>query len=82
MLPAQRETAESVIGELLDAMERIRRAHDFPGEGLGLGLAALQIGIGRAAAVVQPPGADPIVLLNPRLTHASEEGPCGSRSSR
>ncbi|MFZ3492064.1 peptide deformylase [Streptomyces sp. 5.8] len=44
MLPAERETAEGVIGELLDAMERIRRAHDFSGKGLGL--AAPQIGNG------------------------------------
>jgi hypothetical protein len=32
-----------------------------------------QIGIGRAAAVVKPPGADPIVLLNPRIAAASDE---------
>ncbi|WP_406186213.1 peptide deformylase [Streptomyces sp. NBC_01006] len=70
-LPAERETADTVIGQLLAAMERIRRAHDFSGKGIGL--AAPQIGIGRAAAVVQLPGADPMVLLNPRITAASEE---------
>ncbi|AVH55561.1 formylmethionine deformylase [Streptomyces dengpaensis] len=70
-LPDARETADTVISQLLDAMERIHRAHDFSGKGLGL--AAPQIGIGRAAAVVQPPGADPIVLLNPRITAASDE---------
>ncbi|MET9779219.1 peptide deformylase, partial [Streptomyces sp. NPDC006367] len=48
-----------------------RRAHDFSGKGLGL--AAPQIGIGRSAAVVQPPAADLIVLLNPRITAVSEE---------
>lgn len=52
-------------------MKRIRRTHDFSGKGLGL--AAPQIGIGRAAAAVQPPGADPIVLLNLRITAASDE---------
>jgi peptide deformylase len=70
-LPAERATAEAVIAQLLDAMEGIRRAHDFSGKGMGL--AAPQIGIGRTAAVVQPPAADPIVLLNPRITAASEE---------
>ncbi|MEU9429049.1 peptide deformylase [Streptomyces sp. NPDC048342] len=70
-LPDERETADTVISQLLDAMERIRNAHDFSGKGLGL--AAPQIGIGRAAAVVQPPHADPIVLLNPRITDASDE---------
>ncbi|MEU9279969.1 peptide deformylase [Streptomyces sp. NPDC048341] len=71
-LPDEREPADTVIGQLLDVMERIRRAHDFSGKGLGL--AAPQIGIGRAAAVVQAPGAhDPIVLLNPHITAASDE---------
>ncbi|MFE1250733.1 peptide deformylase [Streptomyces sp. NPDC058735] len=41
----------------------------------GLGIAAPQIGITRAAAVVQPAesGAGPIVVLNPRVTDVSEE---------
>ncbi|MFI1303582.1 peptide deformylase [Streptomyces sioyaensis] len=39
-----------------------------------MGLAAPQIGIGRAAAVVQPPGDAPaIVLLNPRITTSCDE---------
>ncbi|WP_267892080.1 peptide deformylase [Streptomyces sp. DSM 15324] len=54
-----------------DVMERIRRTHDFSGKGLGL--AAPQIGIGRSAAVVQPPESAPIVLLNPRITDAAED---------
>ncbi|MFG3403649.1 peptide deformylase [Streptomyces sp. NPDC048142] len=70
-LPDERETAGTVVGQLLDAMERIRRAHDFSGKGLGV--AAPQIGIGRAAAVIQRPGADPIVLLNPVITAGSAE---------
>ncbi|MCZ4509571.1 peptide deformylase [Streptomyces sp. ActVer] len=70
-LPDERKQADAVVGQLLDAMERIRRAHDFSGKGLGL--AAPQIGIDRAAAVVTPPGADPIMLLNPRITSASDE---------
>lgn len=41
----------------------------------GLGIATPQIGITRAAAVVQPAesGAGPIVVLNPRVTDVSEE---------
>lgn len=70
-LPGERETADTVVGQLLDAMECIRRVHDFSGKGLGL--AAPQIGIGRAAAIVQPPATDPIVLLNPRITGAAAE---------
>ncbi|MEU3290475.1 peptide deformylase [Streptomyces longwoodensis] len=61
---------DDVVGQLLDVMERIRRAHDFSGKGLGL--AVPQIGIGRSAAVVQPPGSAPLVLLNPRFTDAAE----------
>ncbi|GFH37852.1 peptide deformylase [Streptomyces pacificus] len=71
LLPDEREPADAAVGQFLDAMERIRRAHDFSGKGSGL--AAPQIGIGRSAAVVQPPAADPIVLLNPRVTAASEK---------
>ncbi|WP_327187930.1 peptide deformylase [Streptomyces sp. NBC_01334] len=70
-LPDEQEGADTVIGQLLDTVGRIRRTHDSSGKGLGL--AAPQIGIGRAAAVAQPPGADPIVLLNPRITATSTE---------
>ncbi|MFJ2629012.1 peptide deformylase [Streptomyces sp. NPDC087532] len=45
------------------------QARDFSGKGVGL--AAPQIGMGRSAAVVRPAEADPIVLLNPRVTRAS-----------
>ncbi|WP_327378833.1 peptide deformylase (plasmid) [Streptomyces sp. NBC_01216] len=70
-LPDEWQSADTAVGQLLDAMERIRRAHDFSGKGLGV--AAPQIGISRSAAVIQPPGADPIVLLNARITATSEE---------
>ncbi|MFF4530986.1 peptide deformylase [Streptomyces sp. NPDC001407] len=72
-LPAEKDAAEHVIERLADAMDRIARAHDFSGKGMGL--AAPQIGIARAAAAVRPTeaGAEPIVLLNPRITATSEE---------
>ncbi|MYW01884.1 peptide deformylase [Streptomyces sp. SID3343] len=71
-LPAEREAAERCVDELYAAMERIGQVHPFA---KGMGLAAPQIGIGRAAAAVQPPGRDSpaIVLLNARITAASEE---------
>ncbi|MGA5270293.1 peptide deformylase [Streptomyces lydicamycinicus] len=70
-LPAERDQAERVVDELFAAMERIGQVHPFA---KGMGLAAPQIGISRAAAVVQPPGDVPaIILLNPRITTSSDE---------
>ncbi|MER5820738.1 peptide deformylase [Streptomyces mirabilis] len=71
-LPAERDAAERVVDNLFASMECIAQAHTFA---KGMGIAAPQIGIARAAAVVQPAesGADAIVLLNPRVTDASEE---------
>ncbi|MEU3278843.1 peptide deformylase [Streptomyces antibioticus] len=71
-LPAEREAAEGCVDQMYAAVERIGQVHPFA---KGMGLAAPQIGIGRAAAVVQPPGRDTpaIVLLNPRIIETSEE---------
>lgn len=71
-LPTERAAAEQVIEKLFTAMERIGQVHPFA---KGMGIAAPQIGIGRAAAIVQPaePGAPAIVLLNPRITDRSSE---------
>jgi peptide deformylase len=70
-MPAERDEAEGIVDELFAAMERIGQVHPFA---RGMGLAAPQIGIGRAAAVVQPPGDAPaIILLNPRITTRSDE---------
>ncbi|MFE9455476.1 peptide deformylase [Streptomyces californicus] len=70
-LPAERDEAEHVVDELFAAMERIGQVHPFA---KGMGIAAPQIGIARAAAVVQPPGDAPaIILLNPRVTTRAEE---------
>ncbi|WP_411143236.1 peptide deformylase [Streptomyces sp. x-80] len=70
-LPAERAVAERVTDELFAAMERIGQVHPFA---KGMGLAAAQIGIARSAAVVQPPGDAPaIVLLNPRITTSFDE---------
>ncbi|MFF0294366.1 peptide deformylase [Kitasatospora sp. NPDC004614] len=71
-LPAEREAAQAVIDQLFAAVDRIGRVHSFA---KGMGLAAPQIGLDRAAALVLPPDpdADPIILLNPRVTDVSEE---------
>ncbi|GAA2838797.1 peptide deformylase [Kitasatospora sp. CM 4170] len=71
-LPAERAAAQTVIDELFAAVDRIGRVHSFA---KGMGLAAPQIGIPRAAALVLPPtaGAEPIILLNPTITAVSDE---------
>ncbi|KUL50313.1 peptide deformylase [Streptomyces sp. NRRL S-1521] len=70
-LPDERDEAERITDELFAAMERIGQVHPFA---KGMGIAAPQIGIGRTAAVVQPPdGAPAIILLNPRITDRSGE---------
>ncbi|GAA0848772.1 peptide deformylase [Streptosporangium amethystogenes subsp. fukuiense] len=71
-LPEQAEAASEVIDALFAALQRVREHHVF---GKGMGLAAPQVGIGRAAAIVIPPDpdADPVVLLNPRITDACAE---------
>jgi peptide deformylase len=71
-LPSEADKARQLVDELLAAMQRVREHHVF---GKGMGLAAPQIGVGRAAAVVQPPGdeATLITLLNPRVISESSE---------
>ncbi|GAA5604503.1 peptide deformylase [Streptomyces griseus] len=71
-LPSEADDARRVVSELSDAITRVRTLHDF---GKGMGIAAPQIGISRAAAIVVPPGdgASPIVLLNPTAVESSAE---------
>lgn len=70
-LPMERDGAERITDELFATMERIGQVHPFA---KGMGIAAPQIGIGRTAAVVQPPGDTPaVILLNPQITDHSEE---------
>ncbi|GAA2419854.1 hypothetical protein GCM10010404_92830 [Nonomuraea africana] len=61
-----------MIDALFAALQRVREHHVFS---KGMGLAAPQIGIGRAAAIIVPPDpdVDPIVLLNPGIIDASAE---------
>jgi peptide deformylase len=63
-LPAEAEDARRVIGFLASAMERVEKVHTF---GKGMGIAAPQIGIGRAAALVRTPDGETITLINPTV---------------
>ncbi|MFI7642960.1 peptide deformylase [Nonomuraea sp. NPDC049400] len=72
-LPAEADQARAVVAALFAALQRVRELHVFA---KGVGLAAPQIGIGRAAAIVIPPDPDAddaIVLLNPRIISACAE---------
>ena len=64
MLPDEAQEAGRVVAELRSAMERVEAVHDFPN---GVGLAAPQIGVDRAAAVVRAPDHETITLLNPQV---------------
>jgi peptide deformylase len=63
-LPDEAEDARRVIAELSSAMARVETAHVF---GKGMGIAAPQIGIGRAAALVRTPERETVTLINPRV---------------
>jgi peptide deformylase len=69
-LPGEAEDARRVIAQLLSTMERVSQVHTFA---KGMGLAAPQIGIGRAAALVRGPDGDSVTLLNPRIIDQSAE---------
>ncbi len=63
-LPAESEDARRVVAALNSAAERIAQVHTF---GKGMGIAAPQIGIERAAAIVRTPDGQTITLLNPTI---------------
>jgi peptide deformylase len=71
-LPEEEDEANSVVDELFGALQRAGEQHVFS---KGMGVAAPQIGIPRAAAIVMPPdpGAEPIVMLNPQVISESAE---------
>ncbi|MFD0348220.1 hypothetical protein ACFQ0M_23705 [Kitasatospora aburaviensis] len=77
-LPAERAAAQTVIDELFAAVDRIGRVHSFA---KGMGLAAPQIGIPRAAALVLPrPPAPSRSSCSTRLSRPSPTRP--TRSTR
>jgi peptide deformylase len=71
-LPREEAAARDAVISLLSALDRLETLHDFS---KGVGLAAPQIGLGVAAAIVRPPehAAEPVVLLNPRVLGESRD---------
>jgi peptide deformylase len=69
-LPREDDQARDAVLGLLGTLHRLDALHDFS---KGAGLAAPQIGLSVAAAVIRPPdrAAEPVVLLNPRVVGAS-----------
>ncbi|MFE9244418.1 peptide deformylase [Nocardiopsis sp. NPDC006938] len=69
-LPEQAQQAEEVVDQLHRAVQRVRDHHHF---GKGMGLAAPQIGVDHAAAIVLPPDPDAatVLLLNPVIINES-----------
>lgn len=71
-LPHDEAMAREVVGRLLATLDRLDELHLFA---KGVGLAAPQVGVAWAAAVVRPPerAAAPVVLLNPKVIDAAPE---------
>jgi peptide deformylase len=69
-LPAEADEARQVLVQLLETLERVGRVHNFS---KGMGLAAPQINIARAAAVIRSPEGETITLLNPRICDQSAD---------
>jgi peptide deformylase len=69
-LPAEAEDARRVIAELHAAIRRADTIHNFA---KGMGVAAPQVGIRRAAAVIRTPDGEYITLLNPQVIDESVE---------
>jgi peptide deformylase len=67
-LPAEAEDARRVVAQLASTLERVGQVHNFT---KGMGLAAPQISIGRAAAVIRTPEGEMVTLLNPRISDES-----------
>lgn len=70
-LLSEAEDARQIISELHAVTHRVAQAHPL---GQRMGIAAPQIGIERAAAIVRPSGSDDVItLLNPRVIDSSED---------
>lgn len=69
-LPAEAENARRLVAQIHAAIKRVKEVHTFT---KGVGMAAPQIGASRAAALVLPTDAPPIVLLNPAVVEESAD---------
>ena len=59
-----------MVAQLVSTLERVGQVNNFV---KGMGLAAPQIGIGRAATVIRTPEGETVTLLNPRISDESAE---------
>lgn len=69
-LPEDSHQALEIVESLRAAIERIAAVHNFS---KGMGLAAPQINIGSAVAIVLTPDGSEILLVNPRIIDESSE---------
>ena len=67
-----------VVAQLASSLERVGQVHNFS---KGMGLAAPQIGIGRAAAIVRTRDGETPTLLNPRITDESADRDDSTRAA-
>jgi hypothetical protein len=77
-LPAEAEDARRVVAALTAAAERVEQAHTF---GKGMGIAAPQIGIDRAAAIVRTPTAKPSPCSTPRSSKPAARSTNSTRAA-
>lgn len=69
-LPGEADDVRRIVAQLAGLLERVSQVHTFS---KGMGLAAPQIGIGRAATIVRTPTGEQFTLLNPRIIEESGE---------
>lgn len=69
-LPDELEEARAVAARLAEVAQLASQAHHFA---KGIGLAAPQIGIARAAALLWFPDSEPFTMLNPRIVWQSDD---------
>jgi peptide deformylase len=70
-LPAEAADAAALEARLLSYVPRLKAIYPFT---KGVGIAAPQIGVSRALAIVQPPDSEThILLINPSVLWASED---------
>jgi peptide deformylase len=68
-LPEEAAEATEVRARLLDYVDELRGIYPFT---KGVGIAAPQIGISRAMAVISPPGSPTTTLINPMVVWSSD----------
>ncbi|WP_035287473.1 peptide deformylase [Actinokineospora spheciospongiae] len=70
-LPRDAEDVRRALARITATMERVRQVHNFS---KGMGLAAPQVNLSRAMAVVRTPSGESLTLINPRIIEQSTDG--------